>query len=422
MPIACEYPIPKNWQDFERMLRDLHPELTLYGSHGQDQGGIDLVSHDGSHVLQAKKRGLEIQHIKIQDLSSWIERAKAFYEEVSFERLVLATTQKRDTKLQAELLKHIKNSNDIPFQVEILFWDSIEELFIQRPELVRKYYATELYDPDVISQFKLGSLDTYIETTLLSSLVSKHYAQGWPSIDLLVQDLPTRLSSGLGHEMKLATLKEDLEPLNEWCYRILVEARASEKFINSVFSQHQVLPLEWASSYVSQLSETDIISVFETEMAMLHCARKMNSLIAKVQNVNDPALLRGDIDFGDKCDDAIQSLNALTSCIKLNAEALSAYKSLKSNLRNRGIVEYLDINHDLNYQLLGFYGYKLVAKTFGTTGSGIKLFFKPLEQIGVRAWVILEGTEFENAHQIGKQYLKPLPKCSHLRIWVLGSN
>ncbi|KLN66349.1 hypothetical protein [Vibrio sp. VPAP30] len=422
MPIACEYPIPKNWQDFERMLQDLHPELTLYGRHGQDQDGIDLVSHDGSHALQAKKRGLEVQHITIQHLSSWVERAKAFYEEVSFERLILATTQKRDKNLQAALLKHIKSNDDIPFQVEILFWDSIEELLIQRPELVRKYYATVLYDPIVIRQFQLGSLDTYIETTLLSSLVSKHYPQGWPSIDLLVQDLPTRLSSGFGHEMRLTTLKEDLQPLYEWCYRILVEARANEKFINNIFSQPQILPLEWASSYVSQLRETDIVAVFETEMALLHWARKMISLIIKVQNVNDAVLLRGDIDFADKCEDAIQSLNALTSCIKLNAEALSAYKSLKSNLRNRGITEYLDTNHDSNYHLLGFYGYKPVAETFGSAGPGIKLFFEPLEQIGVRAWVILEGTEFENALQMGKRYLKPLPDCSHIRILVLGSN
>ena len=60
MTISFQYPSPANWQDFERMLRDLYFELDveISGSSGQAQYGIDLVDANNNIVIQAKKRAI----------------------------------------------------------------------------------------------------------------------------------------------------------------------------------------------------------------------------------------------------------------------------------------------------------------------------------------------------------------------------
>ncbi|PFG58796.1 hypothetical protein ATG66_0105 [Vibrio sp. ES.051] len=417
MPIAFEYPIPKHWQDFERMLQDLYPEMYMYGSPGQNQDGIDLVSNDQTRVIQAKKRGLGVEPLTVNDLSTWIERGKDFYKHVTFERFIIATTQKTDKHLQIALFEQLELRDDIPFKVEILFWDRIEELFILRPELIRKYYLTELYDPKMIDLLKTGSLDTYIQTTLLSTLVCRDTGKPWPSIDSLVNELPSRIHTGYGHELNLETLKEDYLPFKTWCQRILIDAKGVEKFINQDFDQVELLPIQWASTYISTLRDTDLVAVLETELALLNWIRKMKSLINQIDKLQGPF---SDHDFANACDEARGSLKILTDCIADNAEALSAYQSLKLNMDLRGIPEYSDINPISNARLFGYYGYELQSSGTGSSGAHITLYCEPLKQLGLNTWVILEGTQQRHNLRSGKQYRRPLPSHTKIRTWKLS--
>lgn len=416
MSIAFEYPIPKHWADFEQLLADLHPEMHPYGRPGQNQDGIDLVSNDGTRVIQAKKRGLGVENITIANLSSWISRANDFYKKRPFKTFILATTQQRDKYLQDELLNHI---DGIKFEVEILFWDSIENLLRERPELTRKYYLTELYDPAIIESFKSGSLDDYIETTLLGSLVRQDTGHAWPSINTLVRELPYRLHSGFGQYLKVESLIDDYVPFSEWCDRILINGKTWEKSINKAFKQKGFLPIQWASSYIGILRKADIESVLETEMALLDWLNKMSSLLKLLKSTHDPLSLNGDSGFASKCDDVCLSLYTLTTCIADNAEALAAYKSLKQNMIKRGIPEYQELNLDKNIRFFGYYGFQFAGESYG---KSISLFCKPLEQLGIRAWVILEGTPYKHYLRGEKNYIKLFPEFDNLRVFPLSSS
>lgn len=420
MPIAFEYPIPKHWQDFERILRDLHPEMNEYGCAGQNQDGIDLVSNNGKTVIQAKKRGLMVNSITIDQLSSWINRAQDFYTKVPFDKLIIATTQKTDKNIQTELLQLTRIYN-LPFHVIILFWDAIEEMLIERPELTRKYYLTELYDPALIEKFQSGSLDTYIKTTLFSTFTN---GLNWPSIDFLVNDLIFRISPGFGHKLNVEMLREDLQPLAIWCENILSKVKNQECIINQQFNQKQLLPIEWACSYIEQLREVDIVSVLETEMELINFIRKTDSLLKCLDdNVKKTEFLVGSSYFSNKCKDVLKSLSKLKKYIAGNAEALSAYMSLKENMRKRGILEYRDTNPRKNIHVFGYYGYKVISEGIGTMDDGhsIKLICNPLENIDIKAWVCLYGVPFPTHLILNKVYIKKFPQCKKINIHLLGS-
>lgn len=419
MPIAFEYPIPKHWQDFERILRDLHPEMNEYGCAGQNQDGIDLVSSDGKTVIQAKKRGLMVKSITIDQLSSWINRAQDFYNKVQFDKLIIATTQKTDKYLQTELLQFTRRYS-LPFQIMILFWDAIEEMLIERPELTRKYYLTELYDPILIEKLQSGSLETYIKTTLFNTFIN---GIDWPNIDRLLKDLPFRIHPGFGHKLNIETLREDLQPLSFWCENILSRVKIQECVINQKFNQKQLLPIEWACSYIEQLRETDIISVLETEMELINFFRKTDSLLKSFDKVPKTEDLVLTSYFYNICRDVLKSLSKLKKYISCNAESLSAYMSLKENMRKRGIQEYIDTNPIKNIHIFGYYGYKVISEGVGTMDDGhsIRLICKPLEKIGIDAWVCLYGVPSPTNIILGKEYIKKLPECNEIRVHLLRS-
>lgn len=418
MPIAFEYPIPKHWQDFERMLKDLHPDMNLFGSHGQNQEGIDLFSRDGKTVIQAKKKSFSSKKLTIEDITSWVFRAKDFFQSIQFERLILATTLKRDVKLQKELIGFVmEHKEELGFDVELLFWDDIEEKFIENPWATRKYYLTELFDPQTIERFNQTPLTAYFESTLIHRILKGSDINLCPNllpeVEGLTKDLRFRLNPGFGHNLNITTLFEDMQPLVSLCKHILRGPVAEyQTSVNSPFEQKSFLPIEWSSKYLSNIRETDIVSVLEVDSAFINWISATSNLLEYMYKHPNFINLVG---FDSQVKIYNDTYKELINMISVNVEALAAYLCLQDNLSKRGIcLINRDSHHLKNIKNFGYYGYVIDGESYGINHS-LKIIPIPLQNL--KTWLYLE----EAKGLVGKKiYFKPLPQYSSLRVMHLS--
>lgn len=436
MLISIEYPIPKLWEDFEAMLCDLYPDMQLYGRGGQKQLGIDLISLDGKHVIQAKKKSLSSDDISIKELKGWIEKTKELREVHEFEILSIATTKRRDANLQSELIQY---NSTLPFKVKLLFWDDIEELISQNKVVQEKYYNSHLYEEDLIEQFSKGSLDEYIKTTLLSYDVSQETQRAFPSIDELVAELPFRLDPSVGHTLHLGSLAKDYKPFDTWCERVLVDAKPQEQSVNDIFkkgtrqqseyaSGHRVepfLPVEWACSCIRQLSSEHCVAILATEMALLKWINYMHDLFTLLDSTEQPESLRGSEMFAELCSNISGSLKELQRLIRRGARALAAYSSLKRDRLKKGIPIYEDNNPIDNLQFYGYYGFRMKSFSYGTANAGecrASFYCTPLEYSEFLYEVVLGVTIWlrESDYPKGQTYNERFPPFTSFEVREYG--
>ncbi|TOE34592.1 hypothetical protein [Vibrio parahaemolyticus] len=418
MPIAFEYPIPKHWQDFERMLKDLHPDMNLFGSPGQNQEGIDLFSINGKTVMQAKKKSFNSKKLTIADIKSWVFRAKDFFQSIQFEHLILATTLKRDVKLQKELIDFVKEHKEqLDFDVELLFWDDIEEKFIENPWATRKYYLTELYDPQTIERLNSTPLTAYFESTLIHKILKSSginlCTDLLPEVEGLTKELRFRLNPGFGHNLNAATLFDDLQPLVSLCKKILCGPVAEyQASVNIPFEQKSFLPIEWSSKYLSNIRETDIVPVLEVDSAFINWINSTRNLLEYMNNHPNFINFSG---FDSKVKHYNQTYKELINMISVNVEALAAYLCLQDNLSKRGICLIdNDCHHVKNIRNFGYYGYVIDGENRDINHS-LKIIPIPLQNL--KTWLYLE----EAKGIVGKKiYFKPLPQYSSTRVMHLS--
>lgn len=119
MLTALHYPIPANWNDFENIIYYIYKAeypnciINRYGRQGQNQKGIDIyIQNSTNTVIQCKDFELK----NTQEIDDIVNN-------ISFTprgQIIIATTGKRDTKLQNHIIQNY------PKIVDILFWDDIE--------------------------------------------------------------------------------------------------------------------------------------------------------------------------------------------------------------------------------------------------------------------------------------------------------
>jgi hypothetical protein len=178
---SMELPIPKNWQDFETMVRDALAQrwnsttLQKNGRPGQQQNGVDIHGPDniGRPVgIQCKryKPPLKLQHVTDE-----IVKAETFEGQLT--TLFIATTADHDAKLQQQVrILSDKRVAQGKFAVALLFWDEIVGGLLLNPAVFRSHY------PQVV----LADVNAVNKERLLAALEFGYYgADLWAYIILI---------------------------------------------------------------------------------------------------------------------------------------------------------------------------------------------------------------------------------------------
>lgn len=184
---SVELPIPKNWQDFESIVRDAQAlrwkstTLQKNGRPGQRQNGIDIYGPDdiGRFVgIQCKcyKPPLKLKHVTDE-----IKKAESFKGKLV--TLFIATTADYDANLQQQVrLLSDKRVAMGQFAVALLFWDDIVGGLLLNPAVFHAHYPqVVLSDPSVADKERLiAALELgYFGAALWDYIVLMYGEFGW---------------------------------------------------------------------------------------------------------------------------------------------------------------------------------------------------------------------------------------------------
>ena len=162
-----QIPPPENEEQFERLCLDLYKlkfgdQTQRNGKRGQSQDGVDIVVQDQHIGIQCKKTSLNGK-IKKKVLHDEVKKAINFSP--SLKRFILATTCKRDAKIQEEarLISEEHEKKNL-FSVEIHSWDEIKQFFDKYPEVYEGYYPTSQKTSSVTSAVSAVQSESRHET------------------------------------------------------------------------------------------------------------------------------------------------------------------------------------------------------------------------------------------------------------------
>lgn len=167
---------PKNWQDFEELCYLLWsskwgPETHKHGRQGQKQDGVDIYgkqypSNKYSAIQCKGKNGNYGKKLTKTEIDRECKLAKNFKS--SLVTFIFATTSPRDTKIQ-DYCRQLTETKKYGFNVDVCFWDDIEEELHYRPHLIAQFYG-----PDYKNQKGNDlNLDYYITLERITSFFTR---------------------------------------------------------------------------------------------------------------------------------------------------------------------------------------------------------------------------------------------------------
>lgn len=146
-PAIMHLPKTKSSEEFEHMCRDIldnkfKSRFEIYGRNGQCQHGIDIYIYNKNSnnyyiVAQCKNYLNEnsgdqlIKNIK-KDIDA--SNQLPFYSKIN--KFIAMTSMDSDNKVQNEILSIKKN-----FDIEVWFWENIQEEICSNNYLLEKYYS-----------------------------------------------------------------------------------------------------------------------------------------------------------------------------------------------------------------------------------------------------------------------------------------
>ncbi|MGA2266231.1 MAG: tetratricopeptide repeat protein [Phycisphaerae bacterium] len=146
-PSDFQVPPPKDWQVFERHMRDLFEAhwkapAQMHGRTGQPQCGVDIYGQLGGgqdyHGVQCKLHDAEAKPAVIaEELEAEADKATKFHPKLI--HFILATTGPRDVVVQNAVRKLNERENK-PFTVEVVFWDDILDLYDKHLDIFSQHY------------------------------------------------------------------------------------------------------------------------------------------------------------------------------------------------------------------------------------------------------------------------------------------
>lgn len=134
-PSQMRLPRPTSDDEFEEICADVLSQkygasFQRFGRKGQSQNGIDLYSNDFRVVAQCKNH---------QNYSHIVEEIKSDYNNATkhfqLQKFIVATSLSRDTNTQTLI-------SNIAQNIEILFWEDIEQIICNNNDLLKKHYPT----------------------------------------------------------------------------------------------------------------------------------------------------------------------------------------------------------------------------------------------------------------------------------------
>ncbi len=143
---STSLPKPKNWQDFEHIIRELFacvlndPNTQKNGRSGQSQNGVDVYGYRNGNFecivgVQCKQKFEN--RVTDKELRIEVEKAKNFKPKLN--EFILTTTAPRDQKIQetARIITKELAPTDHPIRVYVWGWDDIEEHASKYPEALK---------------------------------------------------------------------------------------------------------------------------------------------------------------------------------------------------------------------------------------------------------------------------------------------
>lgn len=234
--------IPKNWQDFEDVCKELWREnwpcreIQSHGRNGQAQYGVDVFGiPDG----EEKYYGIQCKHKSIGEELTESEVDHEIQEAYKFptplKMLYIATTANNDAKIQKHvMLKDVENREKGLFGIRVYSWPEISDLLRQHTNVLNWYMEEKFYQRSMelyVNSCRLGEeaivlnphFNRLIDEVVLvepnklsmdqANLVKpnkvlldfyKHYRESTPEISLMV-------TNPLIHKVKLNRSLVELE-------------------------------------------------------------------------------------------------------------------------------------------------------------------------------------------------------------------
>ncbi len=148
--LDIQIPPPEIWQHFQTLCWDLFgtlygiPDTQLFGRSGQSQQGVDIIHFKNQEYgwigIQCKeKTQYPLQALTDTQVNAAVIAAKKFEPKLS--RFIIATTARRDSKIQQFVAKITEeHSKSGLFSVQVYSWDDIQDLLEKYPEVLKRYY------------------------------------------------------------------------------------------------------------------------------------------------------------------------------------------------------------------------------------------------------------------------------------------
>ncbi|MFA6617128.1 MAG: hypothetical protein WCS68_02030 [Bacilli bacterium] len=145
--------IPKNWQDFEdvckELWRDNWPcrEIQSHGRNGQAQYGVDVFGipdgEDKYYGIQCKHKSIG-EELTESEVDHEIQEAYKF--PTPLKMLYIVTTANNDAKIQKHvMLKDVENREKGLFGIRVYSWSEISDLLRQHTNVLNWYMEEKFY-------------------------------------------------------------------------------------------------------------------------------------------------------------------------------------------------------------------------------------------------------------------------------------
>jgi hypothetical protein len=145
--ITMSFLKPANWQDFQIFIKDLLNEkynegFDIYGRNGQSQDGIDILGSCHTNVIGVQCKRLDSE-LTMKLIKEEIEKTDKSNLELT--KYIFATTTPRDKNIQKEvMLLNLERKNNALFEIELWFWETIENEINGNINIQTKYYESIL--------------------------------------------------------------------------------------------------------------------------------------------------------------------------------------------------------------------------------------------------------------------------------------
>lgn len=272
MPIPSSVILPKTRDnyEFENMVADVLSRMycknfQTFGRRGQKQYGIDVLANDSLGIVAQCKNFDLTTNIIDKILDDFI----LYKEDKDIKNLIIATNMDCDTHMQL-YINQINTSKKYNFNISIIFWDCIQAILYQHPDLFQKYYGNDIQNKVTINDLKATFNQALKDHLILNFLIRDIFVDGVPT------NLPTEAECFSTELIQL--LYKNLELQNEDIYKAIMN------FCDTLNKLNGYLGLQMISSpdsriyrYVPDLHKNDTVKRQEISknisayMKMLDC-------------------------------------------------------------------------------------------------------------------------------------------------------